>query len=432
MGTLAAAPQLSHTTGRRAAGAKAVWRWEIREWANGPSPWHVWPACADEVRLAWQPAGQDTLTLGLGEAWRTGPEGLSDLIAVLERHPGLVALGSPGWPDDGRRTGGWLVPEWIWEGRPDGVGGTWRWQGRAAVELGPEESDSLWKDAVRRLSGAVVSQVPPDGPEWRRPHALQGRDRFVAGARRALTLLAGDGLAKVVLSRDVTLVPTTGFADPWAVFRGMLARAADSHRMAWQEPGGVTWVAASPETFCRWQGARFEVEAMAGTAARHADLGPLDRPPALREQALVQEGILRRLAAIARNVTAEPPSPVAWQGLQHLRSHITGLLVEGHGPDGLVAALHPTAAVGGWPEQDAMALIPWLEGRSRGLYGAPFGKLTAAEGHLAVWLRGACLDGSSARVTVGAGLVRGSSPEGEWAETEAKLAATWRVLGQGH
>ena len=83
----------------------------------------------------------------------------------------------------------------------------------------------------------------------------------------------------------------------------------------------------------------------------------------------------------------------------------------------------------GAPTPEAQAWIRFLEGRPRQRYGAPFGCLGEGSGVLAVWLRGACIEGEEARVTVGAGLVRGSTPEGEWAETEAKLAAIMSLLG---
>ena len=48
---------------------------------------------------------------------------------------------------------------------------------------------------------------------------------------------------------------------------------------------------------------------------------------------------------------------------------------------------------------------------------------------LAVALRSALLDGSRAQVFVGAGLVRGSTAEAEWLETERKAKALLPALG---
>jgi isochorismate synthase EntC len=90
----------------------------------------------------------------------------------------------------------------------------------------------------------------------------------------------------------------------------------------------------------------------------------------------------------------------------------------------LAGKLHPTPAVGGLPRPAALAAIATLEGFDRGLYAGPVGWVDGrGEGEWAVALRGAELDGSRARLVAGAGIVAGSDPDAEWAETEAKLQA---------
>ena len=51
-------------------------------------------------------------------------------------------------------------------------------------------------------------------------------------------------------------------------------------------------------------------------------------------------------------------------------------------------------------------------------------------GEWAVALRCAKLEGSTARLVAGAGVVAGSDPDAEWAETQAKLEPMLRVLVQ--
>ncbi|HKQ02238.1 MAG TPA: chorismate-binding protein, partial [Actinomycetes bacterium] len=52
----------------------------------------------------------------------------------------------------------------------------------------------------------------------------------------------------------------------------------------------------------------------------------------------------------------------------------------------------------------------------------------AGDGDWAVALRGATLQGRHARLVAGAGIVPGSDPDAEWAETEHKLRAMLEVL----
>jgi isochorismate synthase EntC len=76
-----------------------------------------------------------------------------------------------------------------------------------------------------------------------------------------------------------------------------------------------------------------------------------------------------------------------------------------------------------------MAAIAALEPFDRGRYAGPVGWVDAAgEGEWAVALRCATLQGRRARLVAGAGIVPGSDPDAEWAETEYKLAAMLEVL----
>jgi isochorismate synthase len=96
----------------------------------------------------------------------------------------------------------------------------------------------------------------------------------------------------------------------------------------------------------------------------------------------------------------------------------------------LAGLLHPTPAVGGLPRAEALAAIAALEGFDRGLYAGPVGWVDAnGDGEWAVALRGAHLDGPRARLVAGAGIVAGSDPDAEWAETEAKLRPMLAAVG---
>ena len=91
----------------------------------------------------------------------------------------------------------------------------------------------------------------------------------------------------------------------------------------------------------------------------------------------------------------------------------------------LAAALHPTAAVGGTPTAAAIELIRELEGMDRGRYAGPVGWTDAAgDGEWGIALRCAELDPQDPhrlRLFAGCGIVAGSDPEAELAESDAKL-----------
>jgi menaquinone-specific isochorismate synthase len=76
-----------------------------------------------------------------------------------------------------------------------------------------------------------------------------------------------------------------------------------------------------------------------------------------------------------------------------------------------------------------VAHIPELEGFPRGLYAGALGWVDArGGGEFFVGLRSALIDGARARLYAGAGIVAGSSPEKEFAETELKFKAMLDAL----
>jgi len=69
-----------------------------------------------------------------------------------------------------------------------------------------------------------------------------------------------------------------------------------------------------------------------------------------------------------------------------------------------------------------MRWIARAEPFDRGWYAAPVGWLDASQdGEMAVAIRSALVSGSRAAVYAGCGIVAGSSPDAEYAETEVKL-----------
>ena len=95
----------------------------------------------------------------------------------------------------------------------------------------------------------------------------------------------------------------------------------------------------------------------------------------------------------------------------------------------LVAALHPTPAVGGTPTRAATEWIAAHE-PARGWYASPVGWFDLdGNGELAVAIRSGVIAGDRAHLFAGAGIVAGSDPDRELAETDAKLRAMLGALG---
>src|SRR5262249_38328922 len=142
------------------------------------------------------------------------------------------------------------------------------------------------------------------------------------------------------------------------------------------------------------------------------------------------DDVRRRLTSVAHDVTVKGPEPVGLSSVTHLATTVTARLdPPAVSALGLVAALHPTPAVGGQPRDAALAAIAELEGFDRGLYAGRVGGAHRRGGGAGpIARRRAGGDGRRAVRTAGAGIVAGSDPEKEWVETQAKLEPMLRAL----
>jgi salicylate biosynthesis isochorismate synthase/menaquinone-specific isochorismate synthase len=261
-------------------------------------------------------------------------------------------------------------------------------------------------------------------------------EHYEAAVGRAVELIRAGRLQKIVLAREVQVHAPSAY-DPAAVF-GVLRDAFPSCFVFCVGRGDATLVAASPELLVRREGQRVSTIALAGSTRRSADpavdahLGEqLMRDPSYREEhAIVARRIEHTLNRYAIWVTTAPePGLVRIANIQHLATPIRAQLAAPVEAIELAGLMHPTPAVGGEPCREALELIPALEGLDRGWYTGPVGWTDAAgDGEFCVALRCALLRGNVARCYAGNGIVRGSDPAAELAETEVKLQALLPLL----
>jgi menaquinone-specific isochorismate synthase len=261
-----------------------------------------------------------------------------------------------------------------------------------------------------------------------------GRLAWTSSVRRALDRIAAGDLQKVVLSRRVAVWGDQPFSIP--VVADRLRR---SHPSCYTFVAGG-FVGASPELLLRRRGRWLWSRPMAGTVERGGSRAEDRRLVSeLRssskehdEHRLVVEDVQRRLAGVCQEVFVKGPEMVALSSVTHLATTVTGrlgALADAPSALSLVGELHPTPAVGGSPRDVALATIAELEGFDRGLYAGPVGWVDRrGDGDWAVALRCATIDGRRAVLSAGAGIVAGSDPEAEWAETQAKLEPMLRAL----
>jgi menaquinone-specific isochorismate synthase len=281
--------------------------------------------------------------------------------------------------------------------------------------------------------------VADDGAAPRLRYADGAMDpaSWCAAVAAAVGRIDAGELAKVVLARDL-LVSSDVPLDPRRLLRRLAARFPDCWTFAVDGLLGAT-----PELLLRRNGRQLSARVLAGTAPRGAGADDERLAAALigsakdrAEHALAVDSLVRALEpyCTALKVPAEPEL-LTLANVRHLASDVTGVQRRGgtRGSAGLldlVGAVHPTAAVCGTPTQDAAAMIGELEGMDRGRYAGPVGWVDArGDGEFGLALRCAELVGTdSARLFAGCGIVAGSDPAAELAETQAKFAAFQAAL----
>jgi menaquinone-specific isochorismate synthase len=296
---------------------------------------------------------------------------------------------------------------------------------------------------------AVGDRVPPPGlPTCAPPPAAPGAVRYRPGrlkpnqwtqaVRTARDAIERGELEKVVLAREV-LARASRPVDP----RWPLARLAAQYPHCWTfHVDGM--LGATPEMLIRLERGLATSRVLAGTIRRtgddNADLAlaaSLARSSKdLEEHELAVRSVADALAQHCSSTNVpETPFVLHLPNVMHLATDVTGVVPDGSTALELVAHLHPSAAVCGTPTRTATALIERLEQLDRGRYAGPVGWVDATgDGEWALALRCAELDSDDPRrlrLFAGCGIVAGSDPDDELAESEAKLTPMRDALAQG-
>jgi menaquinone-specific isochorismate synthase len=296
---------------------------------------------------------------------------------------------------------------------------------------------------------ARVVGISPDGTAWRTDiapvddapvplgtaptrfevRARQGRDHWRVAINAVLAEIDAGRLSKAVLAREVTIDADVPFDA-----RNVLARLAAASAGCFVY-GALSdraqLVGASPELLVLRTGRQLWAQPLAGTAPREQAAALLASAKDDREHRYVVEAVVDTLRPLCEELRAAPePEAVTFPSVVHLATEVTGRL-RAPAPSALdlALALHPTPAVGGTPRARAVELIERIESFDRRCYAGPVGWVDGrGDGEWAVALRGAELEGTRARLVAGVGVVAGSDPDTEWAETEVKFEPMLRTL----
>ncbi len=283
---------------------------------------------------------------------------------------------------------------------------TARWQALLAADAGAPRAP-----ACGRLAAGTLAQ-----------RAWQAR------VDAALQAIAGGTLRKLVLSRIQRLSLAEDRIGV-ALLRRLIRRNGESTVFAMGTPKGF-FCGATPERLLAFRDGDLQTDALAGTAWGGAELA-IDKN--LREQQLVVESIRTALQPLCRTLDIPAqPSVMHLRDLQHLHTPISGRTHAGVSLFDLLARLHPTPAVGGWPGTAASEWLRHHDEKRPGWYGGGFGWIDpGGNGEIVVALRCGLITPGRIELSAGAGIVAGSSAALEFAETEAKFGTMLAALRDG-
>jgi isochorismate synthase len=370
------------------------------------------PSMVSGTSLATEPATAEAIS-------DMGRETIAQLRELAVDGPGPIAVGQIPFSERGRA---WMqVPTHLVCRRASGE--------PRLIELVPSDGDVRPFSPLRPAGGAPAEPFPPS-----QVTAMPSAEGYEAMVATAVERIREGTMRKVVLARTMQ-VEAGRSLDPVRLAHRL--RAVDPHAFTFITPDGPdpsVLVGASPELLVSKRGLGVRSTPLAGSAPRSGDPEE-DRANAdallasaknREEHAIVVEAIDDVLGMYCEHLDHDPePVLVETANVWHLATRFKGQLRD-PSPSvvELVAALHPTPAVGGTPTVIAKATIDELEAFDRGGYAGAVGWMDAeGDGDWAIALRCARLDGQGATLYAGAGIVAGSQPADELDETDRKFRA---------
>ena len=371
--------------------------------AEGALAWTI----GDEGLVGWGEAARLEVTgddpFGQAQEWWSALVARAVIDDSVEvPGSGLIAFGSFAF-DPSQSSSVLVVPQVV-------VG---RRAGRAWITYIGERLPVEARPAPQRPEAVRFADGSRSGPEW------------MGVVAEAVARIETGAVDKVVLARDVEAIAGSPVDVRW-----LLGRLADRYQECWTfSVDGL--VGATPEMLVRLRDGVATSRVLAGTFWPSGDAAKDLRQVDVLARSIkdIEEhgyGLRSVAEALEEHCSAieVPAAPFVLElpNVIHLASDVRGIVSDGSSSLGLIASLHPSAAVCGTPTDVARDIIREIEGLDRGRYAGPVGWLDASgDGEWGIALRCGEVDGARVRLFAGCGIVGGSDPVRELAESNAKL-----------
>ncbi len=258
---------------------------------------------------------------------------------------------------------------------------------------------------LETLPVSLSCEVQPTLSQWQRRVAAATQDLAEAQGKLVLSVRRSHRLS--------------GCLVPLQLFQRLQSHGQGGFQYYFQVDDNA-FMGVSPECLYERHLTCLATEALAGTAKRDSQL--LDTPKENCEHDFVVRDMKEALARVCTEFVCQPNKEfINWQDLVHLKTGLTGTLKAGVTDAHIIQALHPSAAVLGYPRDKAWQWLRNYEDHARGWYAGPVGWFERDRAQFAVALRCAMVASNQIHFYAGAGLVTASHPLEEWQEVQSKM-----------
>lgn len=296
------------------------------------------------------------------------------------------------------------------------------------VDLNNKEKNKLYSIALETLPTIVDQEIPEfhphlkllekDKSEWE--HLFQDIQ----------DALSTQKIEKIVASQRITLKNLSGHFQ----FEGILKRLMKNNPQAFvfaYQKGDFVFCGASPEILVKKQGQKIMSYALAGTMSKgikNASQLLLNDSKNRLEHQIVVKSIKEKMLKVSDEVNVSKIETVALKNVYHLRTQLS-LIDKKASLIAWAKMLHPTPALGGFPQKDALNFLKIHEKHERGLYAAPCGLVKQnGDGTIIVGIRSALFTSEYLYAFAGCGIVSESDCHSEYEEIKLKLQTILEAL----
>ena len=284
-------------------------------------------------------------------------------------------------------------------------------------------------DALQDLDKSLCALPLPGKPSGLTVDLIPDKPHWNSMIKKALHSISEDTLKKIVLARKKIITHPNSW-NPAHIMLAMSKIEENSFNFLYQVDHGIAFLGRSPERLFQIKKGRMLAEAIAGTRPRGKNMIEDQRLESellasskeMDEHRFVSgyiEAIMRRYCSDVKITARE--EILKLKNVQHIITRFTGNAGYFADPLSIAGAFHPTPAVGGYPQEKIFEHLRESEPFDRGWYAAPIGWINKTSADFAVGIRSALVHRNHLHIFAGAGIVRQSNAQSEWAETEKKM-----------